>query len=249
MKQFGKSVFGLIILILLFAGFTAVSAQGTEETFDTEFWDRGWEKYTIAGNPQGLYYNLGKKRLSFNLPVYETYAFLINPEITGEDVTVEATFENIRSASASYSVVCRFTEDGWYEFRTTVAGKEAGSYKVLKYDSYLKEQNKAPYTVLHPGMDRYNTYDINLGMNKKNTLKMICEGETIRIFINDKEQTPVKFAYLSDSDFSAGAVGFGAQSYGDGIVDIDVLKFSTTGTQVSEPGENGFLFPFIKNNK
>ncbi len=243
MKQISKITFGLIILILLFAGFTAVSAQDVEESFDAEFWDRGWQRNTIAGNPNGPFYNLGKKRISFNLPQYDTNALLINPEVTGEDVKVEATFENIRSNSASYSVICRASEDGWYEFRIYISGSEAGAYKVLKYDSYRKEQNKAPYIILHPGMDRFYSYDIVLGPNKKNKIAMLCEGETIRIFINDVEQFPIKYSNITDSDFSEGGIGFGVQAYGGGIADIDTVSFTASGVESGEKSNGGFLFP------
>jgi hypothetical protein len=215
-----------VILLMLFAGFVSAQGQGFEETFDKDFWDRGWEKRVIAGNPDGFFYNLGKKRLSFNLPGLETNALVINPKVTAADIKVEATFENIHSTVASYSVICRASEDGWYEFRIYVAGPEGGSYKVYKYDSYLKEQFKTPYVILHPGMDRFFTNDIKLGLNKKNKIGLICEGESIRIFINDKEQFPVKYAGITDSDFTEGGIGFGVQSYSEGIVDVDIIKFT-----------------------
>jgi hypothetical protein len=75
-------------------------------------------------------------------------------------------------------------------------------------------------------MDRFFTNDIKLGLNKKNKIGLICEGESIRIFINDKEQFPVKYAGITDSDFTEGGIGFGVQSYSEGIVDVDIIKFT-----------------------
>jgi hypothetical protein len=226
MLQIRRWSFLLTFVILLFASFISVSAQGFEESFDADFWDRGWEKHVIAGNPDGFFFNPGRKRISFNLPNVETNALVFNPKISASDVKVEGTFENIHSTVASYSVICRASEDGWYEFRISVAGPEGGSYKIYKFDSYLKEQKKTPYIILHPGMDRFFTYDIKLGLNKKNKIGMICEGETIRVFINDVEQFPIKYSGITDSDYSEGGVGFGVQSYGEGIVDVDVVKFT-----------------------
>ena len=197
-----------------------------EEKFDNDFWDRGWESRVMIGNPNGNFLNLGRKRLSFLLPQTETSVMLVNEVSSFPDVKVEATFENIRSNVATYAIMCRYSEDGWYELRIGVTGSEAGSYKLMKYDAYLKDQYKNPYVLLHKNMDRYFTGDIKLGSNVKNKLGLLCEGDEIKVYINDKEQFPIKNGRITDDQFEEGGVGFSAQSYGSGIADIDITKFN-----------------------
>lgn len=197
-----------------------------KESFDDDFWSRGWDGSVLIGNPNGNYFNPGRKRLSFNLPTTEVYAFLLNEKAETDDVYVEATFENIRSTQASYGVVCRYSDEGWYEVRANVAGPLAGSFALYKYDTYLKEIGKVPYVRLHPDMIQYFTGDIKLGMNVRNTIGLSCVGDEIRVFINGKEQTILKNTAVLDNQFDTGSVGVMVQSYANGIVDVDLVKFS-----------------------
>jgi hypothetical protein len=220
----------IVTLALTGAAFfqeTAESEAGSPftEKFSNDFWDR-WESNVLIGNPNGNYLNLGRKRLMFTLPQTEAHVIVTTSDASYEDVKVEATFENIRSNEASYAVLCRYSEDGWYEFRISVAGPEAGSYKLMKFDPYLKNQFKNPYVVLHPGMDRFFTNDIKLGLNMRNTLALICKADEFQIFINDKQQTPTKNGSFTDNYFTEGSVGYSVQTYGKGLSDIDVTKFS-----------------------
>ncbi|HOW06751.1 MAG TPA: hypothetical protein PLQ28_02890 [Flexilinea sp.] len=202
-----------------------------EEKFQDDFWDRGWQKLILFGNPEGNYYSLNRKRLSLELPSTQTAVVLTNPNVSFSDVLVEATFENILSNVASYAVICRYSEDGWYELRVNVSGPEAGSYKLLKYDFYRKEQYKNPYVLLHKGMDRIFSVDIKLGLNVKNKLGLLCEGDEIKAYINDKEQFPIKNGKITDDQFEEGSVGFSAQTYGEGLAKIDIVKFSAKEVQ------------------
>lgn len=198
------------------------------ETFAKDFWDRGWEATTLIGNPNGDYFDLGPSRLSFKLPVTEVYEFVTHTGSLTEDVLVEATFENVRSTEASYGVVCRRNELGWYELRVNISGPLAGSYALYKYDTVLKASGHVPYVRLHPDMIQYFTTDLKLGMNVRNKIGLECKGGEIRVFINDKEQTISKSAPIVDTQFASGTVGAMAESYAKGVVDIDLVGFRAT---------------------
>ncbi len=204
-----KSVISTLIFVLislLVISMTA-SADYKDDFSDMDYESNGWYYRTLLGNPDGDYIVPARRRLSVQMPAYDTSLYLINENTFSEDSTVEATFENIYSSDTSYGVICRYHDYGWYEFRIIVAGNYAGTYTVYKYDQYLKDQGRAPYVILHRGMDRYFSYDIKLGLNVKNTLKMSCEGDQIRIWINGNEQFPITNGKLRDSDFTDGETG------------------------------------------
>ena len=160
------------------------------------------------------------------MPDYDTVLYMLNSNTYADDSTVEATFENVYSSNSQYGVICRYHDYGWYEFRIIVSGPNAGSYTIYKYDQYLKSQGKVPYVNLHPGMDRYFSNDIKLGINVKNTLKMICRDDEIRVFINGNEQFPIQNGKIKDSDFTDGENGFvvWTQTPG-GYAQIDMTGF------------------------
>lgn len=227
-----KNLVFVCVLVALLSVFASVMAQNESSSFsekfrDIPYYDNGWEAYIRLGNPTGNYIEQSG-RLSFHLPTQDTTIYMHNHFTDGYDGTVEATFENILSMDSSYGIVCRYHDDSWYEFRINVSGPFAGSYSVYKYDQYLKDQGKNPYVLLHPGMDRYNSMDIVTGLNKKNTLKMTCIGDEIRIYINDKEQRPLGLSTIHDSDWEDGEAGFMMMNVSHSNAQMDITKFSYT---------------------
>ena len=222
-----KTIFLMLLVVIgVLAVSMCVSADYKDDFSDTDYQSNGWYTKVLLGNPNGDYFFPERRRISMHLPDYDTAIYFQNDNTYAEDMTVEATFENVLSNNVQYGVVCRFHDYGWYEFRIVVSGEFAQSYTVYKYDQYLKDQGKNPFVVLHPGMDRYFTHDIKLGLNVKNTLKMICEGDTFRIFINDNEQFPLKNGKLRDSDFEDGEAGISVWNHvPGGRAQVDLTKF------------------------
>ena len=224
-----KSLFFTLVFVFLCAMLicSAVSADFKDDFSDSDYESNGWYTNILLGRTNIDYLYPARRRVSLHFPDYDTALYVINDNTYAEDQTVEVTFENILSSNAQYGVVCRYHDYGWYEFRISVSGEFAGSYTIYKYDQYLKQQGKAPYVLLHPGMDRYYTYDIKLGLNVKNTLKMICEGDEIRVFINGNEQFPIRNGSIHDDDFEDGDAGFTMwNTRPGGQAQIDVTKFT-----------------------
>ena len=224
-----KLVFFTLVLVLIstLAICMAASADFKDDFSDTDYSSNGWYYNILLGNRNTDYLVPERRRISFHLPDYDTALYVLNEDTYAEDQVVEATFENVYSQNSQYGVVCRYHDYGWYEFRITVSGEFAGSYVVFKYDQYLKDQGKTPYVILHPGMDRYYSYDIKLGLNVKNTLKMSCADDEIRIWINGTEQFPIKNGKPRDSDFEDGEAGVVIWTQRPaGSAQIDLTKFS-----------------------
>ncbi len=217
----------VLVIATLFAVCLSASAEYKDNFSDPDYSSNGWYTRVLLGNPDKDYIYPELRRLSIRLPKYDTALYVLNDSTYGENQTVEATFENIFSMNTQFGIICRYQEYGWYEFRIKVAGENAGSYTVYKYDQYLKSQGKSPYVNLHPGMDRYMSTDIKCGLNAKNTLKMICDGSEIRVFINGNEQFPIRNGSLIDSDFEDGDTGFMVWNEMPGEqAQVDITKFS-----------------------
>ena len=221
-----KKLFLLLILLLLGISTLAVSADFEDNFSNSNHFENGWHQSILLGLPQMNYIYPARNRLSVHMPDYDTALYLMNSNTFADDSSVEATFENVYSSNSQYGIICRYHDYGWYEFRIIVSGENAGSYTIYKYDQYLKSQGKVPYVKLHPGMDRYFSNDIKLGINVKNTLKMICRDDEIRIFINGNEQFPIQNGKLTDPDFTDGENGFvvWTQTPG-GYAQIDLTGF------------------------
>ena len=222
-KKFVVSL--LVVLIAVLSVCMTVSADYKDDFSDTDYESNGWYYTTILGNPDGDYVEPLRRRISVHLPAYNTSFYMFNENTFAEDSTVEATFDNVFSTDTTYGVICRYHDYGWYEFRIVVAGDYAGTYTVYKYDDYLKSQGRDPYVILHPGMDRFFSYDIKLGLNVKNTLKISCEGDEIRVFINGNEQFPIQNGILRDSDFTDGDGGIMIWNQPAARAKVDLVGF------------------------
>ena len=215
-----------VVLFSMLALCMAASADFKDDFSDTDYESNGWYYTTVLGNPDGDYIIPARRRVSIEMPAYNTSIYLLNENTFAEDSTVEATIENVYSTDTSYGVICRYHDYGWYELRVIVSGEFAGTYTVYKYDQYLKEQGKPPYVVLHPGMDRFFSYDIKLGLNAKNQLKMSCEGDEIRVWINGNEQFPIKNGVIRDFDFTDGDSGIMVWNSPAAKAKIDLVRFN-----------------------
>ena len=216
----------LLTVFILLTVSVSVFADYSDNFSSPDYLQNGWNPFIYLGNPNGNYFVPERNRLSLHIPAVDTYIYMPNENTFSSDSVVEATFENAFSTHSSVALICRWHDYGWYEFRVWTSGDEAGSYAIYKFDDYLKSQNKQPFVVLHRGLDRINSYDIKLGINSRNTMKMQCEGDTIRVFINGNEQFPFQGGIITDSDFTDGLSGVAVQNYREGAAQIDVLNFN-----------------------
>lgn len=222
-----RMVIVLLLCVVAAASAASVFAEAFSDRFsEIPYYENSWESYVLLGDPDGNYIVQDNRRLSFHLPIQDTTIYMTNPAAAVPDGAAEATFENILSEGSAYGLVCRFNEYGWYEFRVNISGEYAGSYALYKYDTYLKKQGKNPYVLLHPNMDRYYSPDIKTGLNQKNTLKLDCTGDTLRIFINGNEQHPLSVGNIRDSDWDMGTFGFMVMNTSRNFAQLDITKFS-----------------------
>lgn len=232
MKRSTPIVLLLALLCLFFAAFAQAEEQPVDfsDNFsDQDYASHGWVPFLVTGPENEDYVFPGPRRMSFHMPVTDAYLYQRNERTFAENSKVEATFQNVYSKNGSFAVTCRVTDAGWYEFRVNVSGDLIGTYALYRYDQALKDEGKNPYSTitLHPGVNEYPTTDLNLKTNDENTIALICQDDTFRVFINDVEQIPVKKQVFTDNYWFEGNSGFGVINSGD-KGQIDCLNFEFT---------------------
>ncbi|NPV55758.1 MAG: hypothetical protein HPY76_03665 [Anaerolineae bacterium] len=198
-----------------------VSKYFTEEFDDSLSSD--WAYWTAAGDSTKYYFDELSGRLAFELPAPETYHYVEYEGATYDNVYVEAKFETINSGQNGIAIICRSSDDGWYEFRVSTSGVSAGRFNVYRYDTVLKEQNRVPYVNLLTGYESFATLDLVNGRNKSNVIGMLCNGSELAFQINGKQvQGPDKKPLVIEDDtLTDGYFGVGVMSFSQGEVNVE----------------------------
>jgi hypothetical protein len=178
------------------------------DEFDNDLSD-DWGMKVISGLEDQLIWSQinGKLRLQ-TLPPNDTNFLFLNTGHTYDDVIITAEVDNAGPLDTAFSLVCRATEAGWYEFRIS----PSGYYELLRYDQYLRDDGKNAYTNFVE--KRVGSTKIVSGLNK-NQFSLSCIGDVISAFVNGEqlywEKRPLA---IEDDSYTEGMIGFGLVGYG-----------------------------------
>ena len=86
----------------------------------------------------------GKFRIQ-TMPPNDVNFLFLNKKHTYKDVIVQAQVENSGQLDNAFSLVCRATEAGWYEFRIS----SNGYYELLRYDACKESRRRQRLHQLH----------------------------------------------------------------------------------------------------
>ncbi|MDX9863792.1 MAG: hypothetical protein RBT34_03195 [Anaerolineaceae bacterium] len=190
--------------------------------------DADWVQFIAAGDSSKEFGTAMGGRFVFELPSAETYSYAFAEGAEFGDVYVETDVETVKADNNGMAVVCRQSDEGWYELRIATRGPNTGSYQMFRYDPSLLARKQNPYVNLLKDLTKVNTPDIINGSLKINTIGLSCKGEELRVFINGVEQLPPNKRVVTDGRLDSGSVGFGAMSFGGGPVQIEFLLNSFT---------------------
>jgi hypothetical protein len=194
--------------------------QQSEGDYFTETYGNGldnWQIQFVTGNDRDTEIEPSDGELRIKEPDASTYAYFWNKTHNYKDVVIETEVENIGSNGASFALVCRKSDSGWYEVRIS----SGGIYGFYRFDQKLKDDGKNPFVNLGSG----GSNRIKTG-TKVNTIKMTCIGTEIRLFVNGEEIRAAK-KIINDKVFNEGQVGFGMISdAGDVLAVWHFLKTS-----------------------
>ncbi len=168
-----------------------------------------WGLKVVSGLEDQLIWDQvnGKLRLQ-TLPPNDTNFIFLNTKHTYDDVIVTAEVENAGPLDNAFSLICRATEAGWYEFRISASGY----YELLRFDQYKRDDGDNAYTNFVE--KRVGSSKIVGGLNK-NQFSLSCVGNVISAFINGEQLTWQKRPLaIEDNSYSEGTIGFGLLGYG-----------------------------------
>ncbi|NJC97461.1 MAG: hypothetical protein FIB03_14185 [Anaerolineae bacterium] len=126
------------------------------------------------------------------------WVYLINNTASYENVQVEAVFTNNGNNTNGVSLICRYSENGWYEFMVS----NSGFYEIGAYDS--TGAVKAGYNLLFTG----GSSAIKTGL-ATNTFSAVCNDSELTLFVND---VPVRTVIDNRFNFMNGLVGIAVSS-------------------------------------
>lgn len=149
------------------------------------------------------------KEAEVSIETKQTYVYLIQDDLwyeEGEAVYVEATINVTDGPYDNHmSVVCRYTNDGWYEFSI----RSGGNWELFTHDT------EDGYKWLDTGA----TYTINM-RHDENTIGMLCDGEELTLFINGE-----RIKTVNDRTRDEGGVGVSVKTIGSGGSVYEIVSF------------------------
>lgn len=178
------------------------------DEFDDDI-NEDWGLKVVSGLEDQLIWSQinGKFRLE-TLPPNDTNFIFLNKKHTYEDVIVTAEVENAGPLDNAFSLICRASESGWYEFRISASGY----YELLRFDQYKRDDGGNAYTNFIE--KRVGSTKIVSGLNK-NEFSLSCVGDVISAFVNGEQlywkKRPLA---IEDETYTEGTVGFGLLGYG-----------------------------------
>jgi hypothetical protein len=128
---------------------------------------------------------------------------------------VEVVAANTGNSDNGVSLVCRYSDSGWYEFRISNGGKYSiyafGPGGTILQSGYELENGGSP--LIHTG-------------KATNVYAAICKGNELSLEINGNREitTPTKY------DFPGGNIGIGFSSPNKLSVDVEIES-----VKISEP--------------
>lgn len=188
------------------------SAFFTEEFDSDPQWYYEVLKDSDDSDPESVSVTFDDSLMIFDIPESFLYAYYLYQEYSYEDVRMEIKVENRGVNTQQVSLVCRFGDDGWYEWAVQSDG--------LWYLYFVS----GGFTRLTNG----GSNDINQGKDV-NVYALECKGDEISFFINGEEQRSSPYIDRNNS-LREGGVGFSISALRAVPVKIEVDYFT-----ISEP--------------
>lgn len=175
--------------------------------FDGDLSD--WTYFLTQGEDDGFFATVENSTLHFEIEDKNTWIYLLNDQIEMSDVRIDTIAENLGRNNNNVSLICRYSDRGWYEFNVA----NNGEYTILSYDSRSNS-----YNTLFTG----GSLDINTGLGT-NEYTAVCSGNELSLYINGVETRTV-----TDNTFKSGLAGLSVSSFNVTpiVVDFDYFILS-----------------------
>lgn len=184
----------------------------TSEPYYTEEFDyvpQNWHYEIVQGNEDKTDISVANGKMTFTIEDFNTYAYVFYDDYIYTDVYLEADAANRGSNDNMITLVCRYSDAGFYEVNID----NGGLYDIYAFVGTMN----TGYKRLYNGGSR----NINIGL-KSNTFAMSCEGNEIRLYVNGVLERAVE-----DNTYNLpeGLIGVGVSSFDHTpvIVDFDYV--------------------------
>ena len=166
-------------------------------TEEFDYVPENWYYDVLVGNEDKADISVDKGKLTFTIEDYDTYAYVFYEDYIYTDVYIEASATNRGNNDNMVTLVCRYSDAGFYEVNIT----NGGLYDIYAY----VETMDIGYVRLYNGGSR----NINMGL-KSNTFAMTCEGNEISLYINGVLERTIE-----DNKYNMpeGLIGVGVSSF------------------------------------
>lgn len=186
----------------------------TDLDYHTDFTiHQGWSDFRINDSSishPSYTVNFENGRARINVDTSYTYVYLVQEDLwyrDGERVYVEVTIQTNEGAfNNNLGVVCRYSDNGWYEFLVRANGY---------WDFYTFDQENG-----YKQLDMGGSMNINM-QHKENTVGLLCDRDTFTLYINGHKTKTIR-----DTTFNSGGVGINVGTLEWGEVQFDVKSFT-----------------------
>lgn len=189
------------------------------EEFDT---NDNWSYFVVDGatytitdedNPK-MDLSTADSLLTFDLNDEGLWVYVTYDAYEYENVRLDARVTNRGVNNNNVSLICRYTDSGWYEFNIA----NNGLYWI--YAALVDSDGKVSYGAIYNG----GSDKIKPG-KETNEYSVVCDGRTLALFINGKE---VRTVTENKYGLTSGLVGISVSSFDTlpVITDVDWVKIS-----------------------
>lgn len=180
----------------------------TSEPYYTEEFDYvpdNWYYEVLQGNEAKTDISVANGKMTFTIEDFDTYAYVFYEDYTYTDVYIEASATNRGVNDNMITLVCRYSDSGFYEVNIT----NGGLYDIYAYVNTLN----IGYQRLFNGGSK----NIKMGF-KNNVFGMTCQEDEITLYVNGVKERTVK-----DTKYNLpeGLIGVGVSSFDTTPVVID----------------------------
>ncbi len=183
------------------------SASG-DVYYSTDF-DGGlgdWLYFLTNGSEDGFVAQTVDSNLKFQIDQDNTWVYFYNDAVSMADVRVDTIASNLGRNNNNVSLLCRYSDAGWYEFNIA----NNGEYTILYFNSNIND-----YKLLFSGGSTL----IKMGKDV-NEYTAICKGDKLTLGINGTEVRTV-----SDKNLKLGYAGLSVSSFNVTPIDVEFDYF------------------------
>ena len=165
-----------------------------------------WLYFLTNGSDDGFVAQTVDSNLKFQIDQQNTWVYFYNDAVSMADVRIDTVAANLGRNNNNVSLLCRYSDAGWYEFNIA----NNGEYTILYFDGSIND-----YRLLFSGGSTL----IKMGKDV-NEYTAVCQGNNLTLGINGTEVRTV-----TDKNLKSGYAGLSVSSFNVTPIDVEFDYF------------------------